>query len=109
MSTYDEASRFKAQLTRLINEAIENHPLVKMALKGQKAIMWEAPNTTAKTVQVKLLPDVFNPETQPLTLGYNSKVESYLLSATPKQSAVWISYTYSINNAVVDNNGTRSL
>lgn len=108
MSAYSEASQLKAQLTRLINEAIENNPTIKSAIKAQRAVVWESANTTAKTVKIKFLADVFNEEIEPLEFPYSSQMENYLTNATPKQTIVSVWYNQSINNGIVMQNGDWS-
>lgn len=109
MSVYQEASQLKVQLTRLINEAIENHTTIKSAIKAKKAVVWEAANTTAKTVKIKFLADIFNDEMEPLEFPYNSQMEIYLANATPKQTIVSVWYNQSINNGIVMQNGDWSI
>ena len=104
MSTYSEASQFKAQLTNIVNDVIVNHPLIKSAIKAQKAVIWGAPNTTAKTIPIKFLGDIFS-ENDP----YNPQIESYLVSATARQTTVSVWYNQSINNGIVMQNGDWSI
>ncbi len=108
MSTYSQASQLKAQLTSIINEAIENHPIVKSAIKAKKAVVWETPNTTNKTVKVKFLPDIFNNDVEPSSFPYNSQMESYLVSATPRKTTVSVWYNQSVNNGIVMQDGNWS-
>lgn len=106
MSPFDEASQLKAQLTRLINEAIENNPTVKSAIKAKKATVANVENpvnTTAKTVVVRLPFD-----TSLITLPYNPQMENYLTSGTVQGKAVSIWYNQSINNGIVMQNGDWS-
>lgn len=109
MSAYQEASQLKAMLMKIANEAVENNPSVKNAIKAQKAVVWEAANTTAKTVKIKFLADIFNNEIEPLVFPYNSKMETFLASATPKQTIVSVWYNQSINNGIVMQNGDWSI
>ena len=107
MSAYQEASQFKAQLTRLLNEAIENHPIIKSAIKAKKATVANIKNpvnTTAKTVVVRLPFD-----TSLITLPYNPQMESYLTSGTVQGKPVSVWYNQSINNGIVMQNGDWSI
>ena len=107
MSMYDEASQLKAQLTRLINEAIENHPTIKSTIKAKKATVANIDNpvnTTAKTVVVRLPFD-----TSLITLPYNPQMESYLTSGTVQDKVVSVWYNQSINNGIVMQNGDWSI
>ena len=109
MSTYSEASQFKQMLKGIVDEMIENHPLVNSAIKAKKAVVWDNPNTSAKTIKVKFFPDIFNNDVEPLTFPYNSQMESYLVSATPRQTTVSVWYNQSINNGIVMQNGDWSI
>ena len=109
MSTYSEASQFKQMLKGIVDEMIENHPIVKSAIKAKKAVLWAAPDTTNKTVKIKFLADLFNKEINPLELPYNPKMESYLSSATVQQTTVSVWYNQSINNGIVMENGDWSI
>lgn len=107
MSTYQEASQLKAQLTRLINEAIENHPTIKSTIKAKKASVANIANpvnTTTKTVVVRL---PFDAST--ITLPYNPQMESYLTSGTVQGKVVSVWYNQSINNGIVMQNGDWSI
>lgn len=101
MSTYSEASQFKQMLAGIIDERIRNHPEVQSAIKARKAIVWDNPDTNKKTVKVKFLPDIFNPNVEPLEFPYNSQMQSYLSQATPQETTVSVWYNYSLNNGVV--------
>lgn len=103
MSAYNEASQLKTQLTRLINEAIENHPTIKATIKAKKATV-ESVNTSAKTVTVRLPFD-----TSLITLPYNPQMESYLTGGTVQGKAVSVWYSQSINNGIVMQNGDWSI
>ena len=103
MSAYSEASQLKVQLTRLINEAIENHPTIKSAIKAKKATV-ESVDTSTKTVVVRLPFD-----TSTITLPYNPRMESYLTSGTGQSKVVSVWYNQSINNGIVMQNGDWSL
>lgn len=109
MGNYNEAQQLLQQLKPIINQCIETHPSVNSAFKGQKAVVWEAADTQAKTVKVKLLGDIFNPDIEPLTLRYNLGLESFLSNAIPKQTIVWVYYNYSLNNAVILYDGSMSI
>ena len=108
MSTYSQASQLKAQLTSIINETIENHPLVKSAIKAKKAtvanIDGNPVNTTNKTVVVQ-----FPFDSTLVTLPYNPQMESYLTTGTVKGKVVSVWYNQSINNGIVMQNGSWSL
>ena len=107
MSTYQEASQLKAQLTRLINEALERHPTIKSAIKAKKATVANIANpvnTTAKTVVVRLPFD-----TSLITLPYNPQMENYLTTGTIQGKTVSVWYNQSINNGIVMQNGDWSI
>lgn len=101
MSTYGEASQLKQMLKGIVDEMIENHPLVKSAIKVKKAVIWDNPNTQDKTVKVKFLPDLFNKEIEPIELPYNPKMQSYLQTATLQQTPVSVWYYQSLSNGIV--------
>lgn len=107
MSAYSEASQLKAQLTRLINDAIENNPTIKSAIKAKKATVADIDNpvnTTTKTVVVRLPFD-----TSLIILPYNPQMESYLTSGTVQGKVVSVWYNQSINNGIVMQNGDWSI
>lgn len=106
MSTYSQASQLKAQLTSIINEAIENHPLVKSAIKAQKAVVMGVPNTTEHTVKVKFPADIFNPDVEALTFPYNPNIPTADLAVN---KVVFIFYYQSINNGVVMQNANWTI
>lgn len=105
MSTYNEASQFKQMLKGIVDEMIDNHPLVKAAIKVKKAVVWDNPNTQDKTVKVKFLPDLFNNEIEPIELPYNPNMQSYLQTATLQQDTVSVWYYQSLNNGIVMQDG----
>lgn len=108
MSTYQDASRLKSLLRSIVKEEIENNQTIKSCIKAQKAVVWETPNITTKTIKVKFLPDIMS-ESEPLELPYNAQLESYLTSATVKQTAVSVWYNQSINNGIVYESGDWSI
>lgn len=101
MSTYSEASRLKQLLGGIVNEMIENHPLVKSAIKAKKAVVMQAPNTTQQTVKIKFPADLFNRETEPLTFPYNPKIPIADLAIN---KVVYVFYYQSLSNGVVMQN-----
>ena len=62
MATYSEAEAFVRGLKPIIDQCIANHPLVKSAIKAQKAVVWTEPDTEKHTVGIKFLPDIFDGE-----------------------------------------------
>lgn len=109
MANYNDAQALLQQLKPIINQCIENHPSVKSAIKAKKAVVWSSPDTTTKTVKVKFLADIFNNEVEALSFPYNSQMESYLTSATPRQTTVSVWYNQSINNGIVMQDGKWSI
>ncbi len=105
MNTYSEASQFKQMLKGIVDEMIENHPLVKSAIKVKKAVVWDSPNTQDKTIKVKFLPDIFNPDIEATELPYSPKMQSYLQTATLQQSTVSVWYYQSLSNGIVMQDG----
>ena len=105
MSTYSEASQLKQMLKGIVDEMIENHPLVKSAIKVKKAVVWADPDTQNKTVKVKFLPDIFNKDLEPTELPYNPKMQSYLASATLYKTTVSVWYYQSLSNGIVMQDG----
>ena len=101
MSTYGEASQLKHMLKGIVDEMIENHPLVKLSIKVRKAVVWANSDTQKKTVKVKFLPDIFNPDIEPTELPYNPKMQSYLQTATLQQTTVSVWYYQSLSNGIV--------
>lgn len=108
MANYNDAQQLLQQLKPIINQCIENHPDVQSAIKAKKAVVWSTPNTAAKTVKVKFLPDVFNDKVEPLTLTYNPQMESYLRTATLYKSPVSVWYYQSLSNAIIMQDGVWS-
>lgn len=106
MATYSEAEALMRQLKPIINQCIENHPLVKSAIKVQKAVVWAAPDTSAHTVAVKFLPDLFDKNIAPTTFPYNPKIPTSDLAVG---KAVFVWYYQSLSNGVVMQNSTWSI
>lgn len=96
-----QAEAFKIMLTDFVNDVIDNHPVVKAAIKARKAIVAEPPNTTEKTVKVHFPFD----ETD-ITLPYNSRMPISAL-AVGKTVSVW--YSQDINNGIIMQNGSWSI
>ena len=105
MATYREAESLIRQLKPIINQEIENHPLIKSAIKVQKAVVWEAPDTEHHTVAVKFLPDLFNDEISASTFPYNSSLP---VSDLTKGKVVFVFYYQSLSNGIVMLNATWS-
>lgn len=105
MSAYSDAVKIKGLLRQLIKEEIENNETIKSIIKAKKAIVTEVANTETKTVKVKLMLDIFNVSSEPLTLPYNSRMETYLTTedAVGKTVSVW--FYQSINNGIVMQSG----
>jgi len=107
MSTYSEAAQLKETLKGIVNEMIENHPLVKSAIKVKKATVANVSsvpnpvNTTSKTVVVQ-----FPFDTTLVTLPYNPKMESYLTTGTVKGKTVSVWFYQSIQNGIVMQDGS---
>lgn len=106
MANYNDAQALLQQLKPIINQCIENHPSVKSAIKAQKAIVMEAPNTTAHTVRVKFPADIFNVEVEALTFPYNPKIPTADLAVN---KVIFIFYYQSINNGVVMQNANWTI
>lgn len=103
MSRYSEASQLKAMLTDIINQAIENHPLIKSAIKVKKATI-DSVNTSTKMVTVR-----FPFDTTLVTLPYNPRMESYLTTGTVNGKPVSVWYYQSIQNGIVMQDGSWSI
>lgn len=43
-------------LTRIVNEVIDSHPIVKRTLKAEKCVIVSAPNQQTHTIKVRLTP-----------------------------------------------------
>lgn len=106
MATYSDAEATMRQLRKIINKCIAEHPLVKSAIKAQKAVVWAAPNTSEHTVAIKFLPDIFDKEGAPLTFPYNPKIP---VSDLAKGKTVYVWYYQSLSNGVVMQNATWSI
>lgn len=106
MATYSEAEALIRRLKPIIDNAIENHPLVKSAIKAQKAVVQSAPDTSAHTVAIKFMPDLFNTDMEALTFPYNPNIPASDL-AIGKTVYVW--YYQSLSNGVVMQNADWSI
>ncbi len=106
MATYRDADALIRQLKPIIDKCIENHPLVKSAIKAKKAVVWAAPDTVAHTVAVKFPSDLLDGSSSPTTFPYNPKIPESEL-AVGKAVSVW--YYQSLSNGVVMENATWSL
>lgn len=96
MDNFSQAKKLREQIVSLINETIENHPMVKSSIKSKVATVVKAPNTTSYTVEVQ-----FPFDNTVLTLPYNPKIPVDDLKVG-KTISVW--YSHSIQNAIVMNN-----
>ena len=106
MATYKEADALIRLLKPIICREIENHPLVKSAIKAQKAVVWAAPDTEKHTVAIKFLPDIFDKDGAPLTFPYNPQIP---VSDLAKGKTVYVWYYQSLSNGVVMQNATWSI
>lgn len=106
MATYSEAETLVRQLKPIIDKCIENHPLVKSAIKARKAVVRAEPDTSAHTVAVKFLPDLFDADIPATVFPYNPNIPASDL-AVGKTVFVW--YYQSLSNGVVMQNATWSI
>ena len=97
MSTYDEAVALKKQLSALVNDLIEQHPIVKRTLKATKCVIVSAPNQETHTIKVKLTPF----DRSVIELPYAPKIPLSELQPN-KVASVW--YFYTVNNGIVMQN-----
>lgn len=107
MANYNDAQQLLQQLKPIINQCIENHPLVKSAIKAKKATVADIDNpvnTTDKTVIVR-----FPFDSTLVTLPYNPQMESYLTTGTVKGKTVSVWYYQSISNGIVMQDGTWTI
>lgn len=106
MATYSDAEALMRQLTPIINKCIENHPLVKSAIKTQKAVVWAAPDTEKHTIAIKFLPDLFNTDVDACIFPYNPKIP---IDDLAKGKTVFVWYYQSLSNGVVMQNANWSI
>ncbi len=106
MATYSEAEALMRQLTPIINKCIENHPLVKSAIKARKAVVQAPPDTVNHTVAIKFLPNIFNAEIAPSIFPYNPNIS---VGDLEKGKTVFVWYYQSLSNGVVMQNATWSI
>lgn len=102
MTNYNDAQSLLRQLKPIINQCIENHPLVKSAIKAKKATV-DSVNTPAKTVTVR-----FPFDSSLTTLPYNPQMESYLTTGTVKGKTVSVWFYQSLSNGIVMQDGAWS-
>lgn len=103
MANYNDAQALLQQLKPIINRCIENHPLVKSAIKAKKATV-ESVDTAKKTVTVR-----FPFDTSLTTLPYNPQMENYLTTGTVKGKTVSVWFYQSISNGIVMQDGAWSV
>lgn len=103
MVNYKDAQSLLQQLKPIINQCIENHPLVKSAIKAKKATV-DSVNTTTKTVIVR-----FPFDSTLVTLPYNPQMESYLTTGTVKGKTVSVWFYQSLSNGIVMQDGAWSI
>ncbi len=103
MANYKDAQSLLQQLKPIINQCIEQHPLVKSAIKAKKATV-DSVNTTAKTVTVR-----FPFDSSLVTLPYNPRMESYLTTGTVKGKTVSVWFYQSISNGIVMQDGAWNI
>lgn len=106
MVTYSDAEALIRKLKPLINQCIENHPLVKSAIKVQKAVVQATPDASSHTVSVKFLPDLFNTDISPTAFPYNPNIPESDLAVG---KAVFVWYYQSLSNGVVMQNANWSI
>lgn len=106
MATYSDVEQLMRQLEPIINRCIENHPLVKSAIKSQKAVVQSAPDTQKHTVAIKFLPDLLDTAAPVLTFPYNPKIP---VSDLAVGKVVFVFYYQSLSNGVVMQNATWSI
>lgn len=106
MATYRDAEALVRRLRPIINSCIESHPLVKSAIKAQKAVVQAAPDTSQHTIAVKFLPDLFNDDVAASIFPYNPKIP---VSDLAKGKTVYVWYYQSLSNGVVMQNATWSV
>ncbi|MCH5158641.1 MAG: hypothetical protein J1F33_05540, partial [Clostridiales bacterium] len=97
MSAYQEASQLKVMLTRIVNDAIDSHPIVKRTLKANKCVIVSLPNQQTHTIQVRLTPF----DKTVIELPYAPKVPLSALQPG-KCASVW--YFFDVNNGIVMQN-----
>ena len=106
MGAYSQAGALKTTLQSLIREEIENNATIKACIKAKKAIVWELPDKSTKTIKVKFLSDVLSGEkSSPISFPYNPRIESFLSTAKVKETAVSVWYSQSIGNGIVMQSG----
>lgn len=101
MASYNEAQQLLQQLKPIINQCIENHPSVKSAIKAQKAVVMQSPNTAQHTVKIKFPVELFDKETEALIFPYNPKIPIADLAVN---KVVYVFYYQSLSNGVVMQN-----
>lgn len=106
MASYKDIETLMRLLKPIINQCIEDHPLVKSSIKVQKAVVQAAPNTTQHTVEIKFLSDLFDRDISPSTFPYNPKIPT---SDLAKGKVVYVFYYQSLSNGVVMQNATWSI
>ena len=106
MSTYNEAEGLVRKLRAIINQCIENHPLVKSAIKAQKAVIWDDPDTENHTVAIKFLPDILDGGSEAKIFPYNPNIPE---SNLKKGSTVFVWYYQSLSNGVIMQNANWSI
>lgn len=100
MANYNQSSQVIEMLKPIINNCIENHPLVKSAIKAKKAIVVMV-NTANKTAEIR-----FPMDATTITLPYNPQMESYI--AKDKVVSVWY-YGKNVNNGIIMQDGAWSI
>lgn len=106
MATYSEADTLMRQLKPIIDRAIENHPIVKAAIKVQKAVVKAVPDTVQHTVGIKFLSDLFDNESSTKTFPYNPNIP---VSDLAVGKTVFVFYYQSLSNGVVMQNANWSI
>lgn len=96
MANYGDAQQLLQQLKPIINQCIENHPLVESAIKAKKGVVQSV--DTAKGVATLMFPF----DKTPITLPYSTALASYI--AEGKVVSVWY-YGKNVNNGIIAKSG----
>lgn len=106
MATYKDAEQLVQLLKPIIDSCIENHPLVKSAIKAKKAIVCAAPDTENHTVAIKFPSHLINKDISTITFPYNPNIPTSDLAVG---KTVFVFYYQSLSNGVVMQNAKWSI
>ena len=106
MATYEESENLMRRLRSLVNQCIEDHPLVRSAIKVQKAVVKGVPDKANHRVAITFLSDLCNTNAPVIYMPYNPNIPD---SDLQTNSVVYVWYYQSLSNGVIMQNANWTI